>query len=141
MLKFSFSQTVAEIVPDTRLYQCYDSSYIQQLQTSNPKLIAYYNYYLDNSYYVVELQKPKPVTGVDIHNIALNEDLSKGKTIYFNEKSFTAGTFNVLKYAFKTEDENFTTYVWKEAGIALVFLPRKKIAEGYQKYIKDNNIQ
>jgi hypothetical protein len=140
-LKTAFTQTAGEIVPDARLYQCYDSSYIAQLQTINPNAILYYNYYLEHAYYTVELQKPKPVTGEDIHNVTLNEDLSKGTTVYFDETSYAPEKFNVLKYAFKTHDTNFITYVWKEADIAIVFLPRKKIAEGYQKYLKDNNIQ
>lgn len=140
-LKTTIGQTAALITPDPRLYQCYDSSYIMQLQKDNPMLIAYYNYYLENAFYVVELQQPKPVTGDDIHTIKLNDDLSKGKTVYFGETIYTPEKFNVLKYAFKLQDENFTSYIWKEADIAIVFLPRKKISEGYQKYIKENNIQ
>ena len=140
-VKTAFCQTATEIVPDPRLYECFDSSYISQLQKDNPMLIVYYNYYLENAYYVVELQQPKPVTGEDIHKITLNEDLSKGSTVYFSEKTYTPGKFNVLKYAFKTQDENFVSYLWKEADVAIVFLPRIKISEGYQAYIKKNNLQ
>jgi hypothetical protein len=136
-----YSQNKVNIAPDSRLYECFDSSYIQQMQINNPSLLSYYNFYLDNSFYVVSLQKPKPVTGEDIHKITLNEDLSKGQSIYFNETIYNSEKFNVLKYAFKTQDINFTTYIWKEANIAIVFLPRKKITEEYQKYIKAYNIQ
>jgi hypothetical protein len=125
---------------DSRLYQCYDSSYVHQMMTNNPPLVAYYNFYLDNAFYVVQLNQAKPVTGVDIHTVKLNDDLAKGKTVYFNEKTFDALKFNVLKYSFGTNDVNFITYIWKEAGIALVFLPRNKFADAYQKYLKKNNI-
>lgn len=139
--KTAFSQGTVDISADTRLFQCFDSSYVMQLQKDNPLLIAYYNYYLNNAFYVVELQQPKPVTGEDIHMVKLNEDISKGASIYFNEKTYNPESFNVLKYAFKTQDENYTSYIWKEADVAIVFLPRVKISEGYQKYIKENNIQ
>jgi hypothetical protein len=130
----------AKVKADSRLYQCYDSSYVHQMMTNNPPLVAYYNFYLDNSYYVVKLKQPKSVTGIDIHTVKINDDLAKGKTQYFCEKIFDASTFNVLKYSFGTNDFNFTTYIWKEAGIALVFLPRDKIAAAYKEYLKKNNI-
>jgi len=130
----------AKVKADSRLYQCYDSSYVHQMMQTNPPLVAYYNFYLDNSYYVAQLKQPKPVTGEDIHKVTINDDLSKGKIIYFNEKVFEASKFNVLKYKFSTQDQNFTTYIWKEAGIALVFLPRNKIASAYKEYLKKNNI-
>lgn len=136
-----FSQNTSAYTPDPRLYECFDSSYISQLQKTNPMLIVYYSYYLDHSYYTVELQQPKPVTGDDIHSIKLNDDISKGKTVYFTETIYNQEKFNALKYAFKLQDMNFTTYVWKEANIAIVFLPLKKFSENYQNYIKENNIE
>jgi hypothetical protein len=33
-----------QIKPDTRLYECFDKTYIQQLQKDNPELILYYNF-------------------------------------------------------------------------------------------------
>ncbi|NVO04195.1 MAG: hypothetical protein HXX09_15990 [Bacteroidetes bacterium] len=129
-----------KIKPDSRLYECFEASYVNQMEQSNPKLVAYYNYYLENSFYVVDLKQSKPVTGENINSVTLIKDLSKDKTIYFSEKSFDLKKFNVLKYKFKTEDNSFSTYIWKDAGIAIIFLPRNQIAEGYQKFIKDNKI-
>ena len=141
---FSFSNSIGQnssvITPDSRLYECFDSSYVQQTLETNPALIAYYNFYLDNSYYVSSLKQPKAVTGENINKVTVNEDLSKKKTIYFNEKTYDAKAFNVLKYNFKTQDSNFTTYLWKEADLAIVFLPRVKIAAAYKEYCKKNNI-
>jgi hypothetical protein len=126
--------------PDSRLFECFETSYVNQMEQSNPMLIIYYNYYLENSFYVVNLNQPKPVTGENINTVTLINDLSDGKTIYFSEKSFDLKKFNVLKYNFKTQDANFSTYIWKEANIAIVFYPRNQIAQGYKKYIKDNKI-
>jgi hypothetical protein len=141
MLIRANAQTATVINPDARLYECFDSSYINNMQLSNPALLAYYNFYLDNSYYTTSLTQPKPVTGEDITKVTVNEDIAKKKVIYFSEKTYTAKTFNVLKYSFKTQDLNFTTYLWKDANIAIVFLPRDKIAAAFKEYCKKNNIQ
>jgi len=141
MLSSSYAQTTTLISPDTRLYECFDSSYIKQLQQTNQTLLAYYNFYLDHSYYTASLTQPKPITGEDISKVTVNEDIAKKAIIYFNEKAYDAKTFNVLKYSFKVQDNNFTTYVWKDANIAVVFLPRTKIAAAYKEYCNKNNIQ
>jgi hypothetical protein len=140
IISFSSKGQENTIKPDPRLFECFESSYVNEMEKSNPMLIVYYNYYLENSFYVVNLVQPKPVTGENIKTVTLIDELSKGKTVNFSEKTFDIKKFNVLKYKFKIQDASFTTYVWKEANIAIVFLPRKHIAEGYQKYIKDNNI-
>jgi hypothetical protein len=140
MLGYSNAQNTT-IKADSRLYECYDSTYIQQIQSSNPPLVAYYNFYLDNSYTVTSLTQPKPVTGEDINKVTVIKEIAKEKIIYFGEKTYDAKTFNVLKYNFKTQDLNFTTYVWKDAGIAVVFKPRDKIAAAFKEYCRKNNIQ
>jgi len=136
--KTTIAQNTVNISPEPRLYECFDSSYIKQMQQT---LLAYYNFYLDNSYYVASLSQPKPVTGKDINKVTVSEDIAKKKIIYFCEKTYDAKTFNVLKYNFKTQDANFTTYLWKDANIAIVFLPRDKIAAAFKEYCKKNNIQ
>ena len=46
--------------PDSRLFEVYESSYIDQIQTSNPFLIQRWNYYLDHAYTVIEEKDAKP---------------------------------------------------------------------------------
>ena len=135
------AQSAAVITPDSRLYDVFDSSYISNMQLTNPALLAYYNFYLDNSYYTSSLTQPKIVTGDDITKVTVKENIAKKKIVYFSEKTYTAKSFNVLKYDFKTQDTNFTTYLWNNANVAIVFLPRDKISAAFQQYCKDNNIQ
>ncbi len=141
ILSHVYAQNTTTITPDARLYECFDSSYVSQMQQNNPSLLAYYNFYLDNSFYVASLTQPKPITGEDINKITVIKEVAKEKTIYFSDKVYDPKTFNVLKYNFKTQDFNFTTYVWKDANIAVVFLPRDKIAAAFKEYCIKNNIQ
>ncbi len=50
------AQTVtnSSVEPDSRLYDVYESTYIDQLLTANPFLIQRWNFYLDHAYDVIE---------------------------------------------------------------------------------------
>jgi len=121
---------------DQRLSDCFSQEYIAQLENSNSELIPYYNYYLDNSYYVVDLKSVgKEVTGADIHTVLVSDD--SGVKNYFSETAYSKEKFNPLKYHFNLSSNSFTTYVWKEAGIAIVFYPLSHISADYKKYMKN----
>lgn len=131
----SFSQNNSTSQPDDRLYQIFDKTYIEQ----NQELMLYYNYYLDNSFYIVSLKSEKPVTGDDIKTVKTRPEFSSGKEISFNEKIYNKNNFNVLKYNFSTDYNNFKTYIWKESGIALIFYPVKTFQANYKEYLKQNS--
>ncbi len=121
---------------DKRLYDVFSADYIAQLESSNSALIAYYNYYLDNSYYTVNLKTAeKLVTGEDIHLVTFGEE-SKQPVQYFSEKTYAKEKFNALKYNFKLSSENFVTYLWKEAGVAIVFKPLSHISAEYKTFMR-----
>jgi hypothetical protein len=129
---FSAVSQNKNLTPDARLYQCYEKTYLDNLVKTNPDQILYLNYYLDNAYYVVSLKNAeKPITGIDIN--ILFEKSKKGvvTSLPFKEKVYKKANFNVLKYNFQTGDLDSPTYIWKEAGIAIVFHPEKYIKEDF----------
>lgn len=130
---FSQNKTILN-QPDERLFQIFDKSYIEQ----NPKLMLYYNYCLDNSFYVVSLKSEKPITGEDIHSVMTRPEFSGGKEVAFNEKTYDKNTFNVLKYNFHEDYKNVKTYIWKEAGVAFIFYPTKTFQENYKEFVNQN---
>jgi hypothetical protein len=118
--------------PDKRLNDCIDADILSQMVSSKSELIPYYNYYIDHSYYVVDLKKAeKEVTGKDIHTV-VSRAIGNKVTVLFNEISYTKETFNPLKYNFNIMMNSFVTYIWKEAGIALVFYPQSQISAAYK---------
>ena len=129
-----FSQNTNKVIPDSRLYQCFEKSYVDNLLKNNPEKIAYYNFYLDHSYYTVKLDRigEKPITGIDIHKVNIKSPDGKVTTRTFNETSFNTKTFNMLKYAFNNENMNFPTYIWKEMGIAIVIRPEQYIKDDFK---------
>jgi hypothetical protein len=126
-----FSQSI-NVVPDARLYQCYEKTYLDNLVKTDPEQIQYLNYYLDNAYYVASLKSEKPITGIDIK--FLFEKSKKGvvTTIPFKEKVYNKATFNILKYNFQTGFLDSPTYIWNEAGIAIIFHPEKYVKEDFK---------
>lgn len=118
--------------PDPRLSEIMDAA---TLATCKPELILYYNYFLNNSFYVVSLTHEKPVTGIDIHTVKVKN--TGDEKVFFSEKSFDPKTFNVMKYQFEPELTRFVTYIWKEAGVALVFHPQRHLQAAFKNYQKE----
>ncbi len=139
---YSFAQKTEiylnQVKPDARLYECFDKAYIQQLQKDNPETILYYNFYLDNSYFVGKQVPGKPVQGKNINEITLKNEISSGKVQYFNENvsDFNPKTFNVLKYNFNTDYDKYTNYILGNTGKILIFYPEKKFTKKYNDYKK-----
>ncbi|MFZ4413796.1 MAG: hypothetical protein ACOYOV_11985 [Bacteroidales bacterium] len=119
------------VKPDIRLYQCYEKTYLDNLAKTNPEQLQFLNYYLDNAYYVASLKSEKPVTGIDINTLFEKSKNGSLTSIAFNEKVYIKNSFNVLKYNFQTGYLDTPTYIWKEAGIAIVFRPEKHIKEDF----------
>lgn len=130
----SFSQDKGNSL-DNRLFQLFDKSYIEQ----HKELMQYYSYYLDNSFYIVSLKSEKPITGDDIKKVKTRPEFSGGKEMAFQEKIYNKADFNVLKYNFGTDYNNFKTYIWKESGIALVFYPVKTFQANYKEFLRQNS--
>jgi len=122
---FSAISQNKNLTPDARLYQCYEKTYLDNLIKTNPEQIQYLNYYLDNAYYVASLKAEKPVTGIDIHILFEKSKNGTVTKVPFKEKTYNKANFNVLKYNFNTDENLFNTYIWKEAGIAIVINPAK----------------
>jgi hypothetical protein len=105
----------------------------------NPEGILYYNYYLDNSYYVATNDPSKPTsTALDIHTVKTIDASSSGKTSLFSEdlSKFDTKTFNVLKYDFATDFNKYTTYKLGNTGKLLVFYPKAVFIEMFNEYKK-----
>jgi len=120
-----------KIVPDSRLYQCFSKEYIQEVQLNNPKLLAYYNFYLDNSYFISKTNSTKKMDIPSISNVKYKES---DKQFDENIKDFSMKTFNPLKYDFKIEKNVYSHYSLGN-GDVIVFYPLKRFMKKYNEYI------
>jgi len=60
-----FAQTAtspAAVEIDQRLYDVYDTDYLEKLKTVNPFVLQRWNYYLDHSFFIADLDPDKQIT-------------------------------------------------------------------------------
>ncbi len=49
-----YAQKSSQIKPDPRLYECFEASYVNSLQQYQAVKLLYFNYFLDNAYFLVQ---------------------------------------------------------------------------------------
>lgn len=49
----------SNVIPDARLYDAFDSTYLESLRRDNPGLLQRWNFYLDNAFIVTEFPPQK----------------------------------------------------------------------------------
>ena len=141
LFKNSFAQNTTnnKIIPDQRLYQCFDSSYVQRLLDGDKEGVIYYNYLLEHSYFISKNDLSKPTTdALDIYKVKKNDINKSGKTEFFKEdlSSFNPKTFNVLMYVFASDFNKYTTYKLGNTGKLLIFYPKNVFIQMYNEYKK-----
>jgi hypothetical protein len=127
----AFSQSV--ITPDSRLSAAYTSEYLTSLNNTQPQELQYLNWYLDNSYTIVEagIEKCSQMP-------ALKSFDPNTKTIGENVESIDEGNFNILLYSFERKYDKNSYYRIGDTGYAIVFESHKKLAENFNKYQNEN---
>ena len=133
------AQTKPGVVPDPRLYECFDSSFIKITYDRSPEGILYYNYYLDHAYFTGTSDPDKPTKdAIDIYTVKAMDFKNSSKTVYFNEdlKSFDPTKFNVLKYSFATDFNDYVTYKLGPTDKLLIFYPVSVFQKKFNEYKK-----
>lgn len=113
--------------PDSRLFDCFDKSYIELLESKNPDLIVYYNFFLDNSYFITEL----PTEKINSSKIQTLKPLDKFK----NSKTNIA-SLNILKYDVKRFYDEYSFYRIGTTNKILVFYSEKEFMIKYNEHRK-----
>ncbi len=117
--------------PDTRLYEAFGKEYVDFLKQNNPQLIGYFNFFLDNSFVLVQHPSEK-IPGIisscpmlELNNPALaidHPDMVKGTK-----------SINIFKYKYKIEQDKIVQYRLDDSGIIIIFYSGNTITEMYNK--------
>lgn len=127
----SFCQS--ETAVDKRLYDIYETSHIENLKANNPNLLKYYTYFLDNSYYILELSVGKEDAYPTIYNVKAAEVKGLPSPGNFNEDLSAIGTknFNPLKYEFIRDKSRRKGYKIGKQNRAIVFYSEDEFAKRF----------
>jgi hypothetical protein len=86
---YDINQRIAVLTPDVRLYEAFDTAYLQTIQQSNPTLLRRWNFYLDNAFIVTDFPAKKGnindlktvqidnITNINIFLVEKNQKLSR----------------------------------------------------------------
>jgi hypothetical protein len=131
-----------KIIPDPRLYDCFGKPAVEAMM-NNPRQLLYYNFFLDHAFFVTDGKDKKPSEGINIFTVQCKDPGPNGEVKYFNEdvNKFDPKTFNVLKYQFKPEQDNYAHYLLGTTGRLIIFYPQKDFAKMYREYLKSFNIE
>ena len=117
------SQTVKErnVAPDKRISEAFGEQFVLELKSDNQEMIMYYNFYLDNAYYITEL----PVDKSDFLNSLVSLNINPLST---------KDKINILMLDMKLNFEKETYYRIENSQKVMVFYSGKDLTEKYNEY-------
>jgi hypothetical protein len=128
---YSQNSSKSTVTPDPRLYEALGKSNVEFLLQNNPDMIGYYNYYLDNAFVLVQ-HSPEKFSSIikNCPKLELND-----ASLTYDKPDISKGTksINILKYVYKLQPDQNSTYWIDKSGITIVFYSEKTITENYNK--------
>ena len=105
---FGQSGEIPLVKADLRISQAFGQEFVTGLEKSDPLLILYYNFYLDNAYYIQEM----PVDKSDFVNSLISVDADP---LDFKEN------INILQLGLELNFEKRTYYRMKTTNFVMIF--------------------
>lgn len=117
-----------QIEPDARLIEAWGAETVKNYVENNQNALDYYNYYLDNAYYIEDFPQDKGAGYDDLPNLEL-------KPAFAHENhDFSAADlsqFNVLKYDIKRSQTYRVTYRMGNSHKVITFYSGKELMDEY----------
>ncbi len=141
MLKYFFSilafllfiSAIYAQTADTRLRVIYSEEYLTETAQNNPNELKYLNWYLDNSYSIVEIGAEKCASMPFLRSFD-----PATKSIGENVENLDVENLNILLYSFERQYNKQTCYRIGDTGYAIIFESYKKLAENFNIYQDEN---
>jgi len=114
---------------DPRLLTVYSESYLEDISENHPNELKYLNWYLDNSFSIIEpgVEKCQYLPCLQLID-------PETKQICGNVESIDVQNFNIYFYSFERFYDKKSVYRIGSTGYAIAFDSQKKVAQNYNKY-------
>jgi hypothetical protein len=129
LLCFGFSKAQT-ITPDPRLLDVYSQEY---LDANLENEIEYFNWFLDNSYFVAFVGLEKAETLPYLYEIDKETKEKKNKILAIDEESF-----NPLLSSYEIFYNKESAYRIGNTGYVIAFYSQKKLTKNYNQYKNEN---
>lgn len=123
------SLTVFGQFVDPRLQEKYSESEIVSISNNYPNELKYLNWYLDNSFVIIDLSAEKCEYLPYLKHF---DPLTK--TVGENVSDIAIGNFNVLLFSYERKYDKPTTYRIGDSGKAIVFFSEKDLVSNFNKH-------
>ena len=130
MLCFGFSKAQTSTTPDPRLLDVYSQEY---LDANLENEIEYFNWFLDNSYFVALVGLEKAETLPYLYEIDKETKEKKNKILAIDEESF-----NPLLSSYEIFYNKESAYRIGNTGYVIAFYSQKKLTKNYNQYKNEN---
>jgi hypothetical protein len=129
-----FSQeSKSNITPDPKLIDALGQETVDFYAQNNPKLILYYNFFLNHSYQITEIPQEKVKDLKDIPEFQLKPEFQMESPDY-TEKGLEK--LNIMKYDFNLNFEINTFFRLGNTNKIIVFLSGKDIQTQFNQSVK-----
>jgi hypothetical protein len=114
----TIAQQSPPLQPDQRLYDVFEEEYIEQTLKNNANLLLYYNLFLSNSYFLMEIPEEKPEVLEEMDHLDIDGDPDPEK-------------FNPLKYEINPDFKKRTILRWGRTCTVIVFYSGEEFTKLY----------
>ncbi len=124
LMQQGFSQEKFElknIEPDSRMVDALGKNFVERIQVENPMLVLYYNYFLDNSFYITEYPEGK------------SEFVNSVKSLPILPET-TLEEINVLKFKLNLKYDEQSYFRLSESNKIMVFYSGEELNKNYNEY-------
>lgn len=118
LITIAQSETKPEI--DKRLYEVFEADFLEKMQIEKPHFIQYQNFYLDNSYDIIDFPKGK----VSEYPIIEIENLEEFNILQLKKKGI-----------FKTSQDYPNFYIIKDSNKILMILSNKEFLKQLNQHL------
>ena len=125
----SFTYNGHSIELDKRIIEHFGLEYVTTLETTNPDLLFYFNYFVKNAYRVEDIGQK--ISEPEIQSISDLSKSEKSKAPAFNSSDLAG--FNILAYSIQLSDEQ-QVYKTGNGSEVIIVLPKKQFFEKYNSY-------
>lgn len=132
-LASGFLMSQNDITADSRLNDVYSQNELDHLLLENPNQVKYLNWYLDNSYQIVEVGIEKSEQMGYLKSVDPLTKATGAVVNYIDEE-----TFNILLFNCENQYDKKTYYRIGNTGYAVEIESLKNLAINYNKYNYEN---
>lgn len=124
-----------QVQPDARLLEVYSQEYLNKIGKDQPHIIEFFNYKLDNSYQVVDLEgKTESMDLPLLSTVLLRRETEDSNIATDALDAYRNNNLNVLNYSFANNKVKKSFYLIDGTTNALMFYSNDELLKNFKEF-------